>query len=357
MSSVPVATVWGNKSGRKLFTFQFQRERVKVQWMNSVLPFPLLSISVIIVSHQSADDLKNLLPALAMDMPVLGLEIIVVDNASTDGSHEILKRYRRDIIGIINDTNRGFAAAVNQGLRVAGGEYVLLLNPDARIDAAGIRTLKEYLDKHPSAAAVAPRLEFPDGQLQPSRGSFPSVLRTLAHLFQLKRLMPDDEKVIAGPLGFLGRVFRQYAPLQSEEVVDYTTGACVLLRRSTIDGVGGMDEYFFLYYEEIDLARRLRNAGFHWVFLGSVAARHTVAASSAKAPLKPFLERYRSMCYYYSKHHSFWEAFLVRQMLYITILVRWSLVLLNNRFRLDPDVPLSDELTVYRRLLRRRVRD
>ncbi|HPQ39165.1 MAG TPA: glycosyltransferase family 2 protein [bacterium] len=324
--------------------------------MNSALPLPLLSISVIIVSHQSAQELKTLLPNLITDMPVLGLEIIVIDNASTDGSDAVLQKHRRDITWIANTTNLGFAAAVNQGLSQAGGNYVLLLNPDARIDAAGMRTMKQYLDDHAQVGAVAPRLEYPDGRLQPSRGSFPSVLRTLAHLFQLKRMMPDDEAVIKGPLGFLGRMFRQYAPPQPEEIVDYTTGACVLLRRSVLDTLGGMDTHFFLYYEEIDLARRLRDIGYQWVFLNTVTARHTVAASSAQAPLKPFLERYRSMCYYYSKHHSFWEAFLVRQMLYLVILVRWGLVSISDRFRLDPASPITDELAVYRRLLRRRVR-
>jgi len=324
--------------------------------MNSVLPLPLLSVSVIIVSHQSAVELEDLLPSLITDGPAMGMEVIVVDNASSDGTADLMKKYSRDVIWIANNENVGFARAVNQGIRASGGSYLLLLNPDARIDSESIRTLKKYMDTHEAAGAVAPRIEYPDGRLQPSRGSFPTVLRTLAHLFQLKRLMPDDERVINSPLGILGRIFRQYAPLHSEEYVDYTTGACVMLRRSAIEIVGGMDEYFFLYYEEIDLAKRLSEAGYHWVFLNTVTARHSVAASAARAPLIPFLERYRSMCYYYSKHHSFWQAFIVRQMLYITVFVRWGLVVVSPRFRLDPDVPLEEELAVYRRLLRRRVR-
>ncbi|MBN1297574.1 glycosyltransferase family 2 protein [bacterium] len=320
----------------------------------TAIPLPLLSISVITIGHQSEGDLVDLLPQLLADAPALGMEIVVVDNASTDGTRALLDRYRRDIMIITNDRNRGFGAAVNQGLQRTRGQYVLLLNPDARIDPDAIRSLKGYLDTHAATGAVAPRLEYPDGRLQPSRGSFPSVFRTLASLFQLKRLMPDDETVMRSPLRFLGRVFRQYAPPQAEEIVDYTTGACVLLRRSALDTAGAFDESFFLYYEEIDLAKRLKEAGYNWVYLDRVIARHAVAASSDKAPLRPFLERCRSMCYYYSKHHSFRAGFIVRQMLYITILIRWLLILIHPRFRLDPRVPIAEETAVYRRLLRRR---
>lgn len=324
--------------------------------MKSVLPLPLQSVSIIIVAHQSGQDLMELIPHLLAEAPVHGHEIIVVDNDSTDDTSSLMARYSSDVIYIRNRKNLGFATAVNQGLKAGRAPLVLLLNPDARINAEDINKMKHYLQTNDSVAAVAPRIEFPDGSLQPSRGSFPSVCRTFAHLFQLKRIMPDDEKIIQGQLRFLGRFFSQYSKPESEQKVDYTTGACVLLRRSVMEKVGAMDPGFFLYYEEIDLAKRLNNAGYSWVYLDTVTARHTVAASSGKAPLRPFLERYRSMCYYYNKHHSFLEAFIVRQLLYITILLRWGLVLVSPSFRLDPDVPLDEETRIYKRLLRRRLR-
>ncbi len=316
-----------------------------------------VSVTVIIVGHQSAEELAELIPGLISQATELGLEIIVIENASTDDSESVLRRFGRDIRIVTNGENIGFAAAVNQGLRLARAPYILLLNPDARLPASGLTTLKLYLDERPGVAAVAPRIEFPDGRIQPSRGSFPSVFRTLAHLSHLKRIMPDDEIVINGPLKILGRLFRQYAPLLPvDEIVDYTTGACVLLRRSAVEEVGGMDESFFLYYEEIDLARRLKDEGYRWVFLGSVSAVHSVAASSGKAPLRPFYERYKSMCYYFRKHHHPFSAFVVRQLMYMMIFIRWGLAMVSQRFRLDPKVPLEEEIDTYRKLVRKRTR-
>jgi GT2 family glycosyltransferase len=323
------------------------------------VPLPILkkNIAVIIVGHESGSDLEALLPELIDQSPECGLEIIVIDNASTDHTAEVIKRHRKDITSVVNSENVGFATAVNQGFKASKTSYVLLLNPDARLTSSGIKILHNYLETHPIVAAVAPRLEFPDGRLQPSRGSFPTVLQTIAHLFRFKRLMPDDRKIIQGPMRWLGKIFGQYAPLPKfDQTVDYTTGACVLLRRAALEEAGGMDESFFLYYEEIDLARRLRDAGYKWVFLNSAVAVHTVAASSGKAPLRPFYERYKSMCYYFRKHHNPFQAFVVRQLLYIMVFLRWGSVLINRRFRLDPSVPLETEIAMYRRLTKRRTR-
>lgn len=323
--------------------------------MNNPEPLPLHSIAIIIVGYQSASNLETLLPGLIEQSPALGTDIIVINNGSTDGTRDVLNSYKDAVTIIHNNENLGFAAAVNQGLKASRAPYIMLLNPDAHLNAECLLKLKNYLDEHAFVAAVAPRIEFPDGKLQPSRGSFPSVLRVAAHLFRLKKLMPDDEKVIRGPLKIFGSVFKQYAPLpEFNETVDYTTGACVLLRRSAVEEVGGFDERFFLYYEEIDLAKRLKNEGYSWVFLNTAIATHEVGASSTQSPLRPFYERYKSMCYYFRKHHHPLSAFIVRQLLYISVFIRWGCVLITDRCRLDPNVLLSEEIRVYKQLLRPR---
>ena len=320
--------------------------------MNTPVQSCTASVSVIIITHESGDELEALLPELIAGSFGTEIEIIVVDNASSDRTVSILDGYRDRIKSILNERNAGFGTAVNQALNLTGTPWILLLNPDARLPVESIRDLRDYLVDHPGVAAAAPRLEFPDGRIQPSRGSFPSVFRTAVHLFGMKRLMPEDDSVIGGPLSILGRVFKQYAPLVDyPQRVDYTTGACVMLRRSAIEDAGGFDEHFFLYYEEIDLAKRLKAAGYEWMFLSHISAVHSVAASSGKAPLRPFYERYRSMCYYFRKHHSSIAAFIVRHLLYLMVLTRWGLVLVSNRFRLDPGIPLQQEIEVYRKLL------
>lgn len=323
--------------------------------MNHPEPLPLHSIAIVIVGYQSADNLEKLLPGLIEQSPALGTDIIVVNNGSTDGTRDVLTKFKDAVTVIHNSENVGFAAAVNQGFKASRAPYVLLLNPDAHLHAECLLNLKHYLDEHAFVAAVAPKIQFPDGRLQPSRGSFPSVLRVIAHLFGLKKLMPEDEKVIKGPFKILGSMFKQYAPLpEIDQTVDYTTGACVLLRRSAVEEAGAFDERFFLYYEEIDLAKRLKNEGYSWVFLNTVVATHEVGASSTQSPLRPFYERYKSMCYYFRKHHHPLSAFLVRQLLYISIFIRWGCVSICERCRLDPNIPLSEEVKIYKQLLRPR---
>jgi N-acetylglucosaminyl-diphospho-decaprenol L-rhamnosyltransferase len=309
-------------------------------------------VSIIIVAYRSINELRELLPLLFELSRCIAVEIAIVDNRSDDGTEELLREQASRIIYIKNDENRGFAAAVNQAVLQTSAPQILLLNPDARLDPVSLGKLSSFLTRHPDAGAAAPRIIYPDGRLQPSRGSFPTLLTALAHLTGIKHLMPDDESIMKGPFGFLGRFFKQYShPLEVQEV-DYTTGACVLLKRQALDEVRGLDERFFLYYEEIDLAVRLNNAGYKWFFLEEAEARHSVAAASGKDPLRPFFERYRSMLLYFCKNTSAFQTAIVRRMLAAMILFRWACGRLSPRFRIDPNAPWSEETSVFKRLLK-----
>ena len=304
-------------------------------------------ISVIIITFNNAGTIPFLLVDLTGAPLKLNIEIIVIDNHSIDGTAEAISRYPR-VRYIGNTGNMGFAAAVNQGQEIASAGSILLLNPDMRIDYRTIEAMHALLMSDPRLAAVAPRLIYPDGRLQPSRGSFPNLLRTFAHIWGLKHLMPRDEWVLNSPLRILGRVFRQYSPPKKTEYVDYSTGACVIFKHSVLDEVGWLDDRFFLYYEEIDLAYRLHLKGYLWLFAGEFSAIHQVAGSSGQSPLEPFFHRYRSLVMYYRKHKPFWQALLVSLMIFqMTVFRQWAARWISN-WRIDPERPFSEERDIYR---------
>ena len=301
------------------------------------------AIGVVIVAYQAADDLSELIPNLLELKSSISLEIVVVDNDSTDGTAAVLTPCRSAIRYIRNPRNVGFAAAVNTAVEYLNTDYILLLNPDCRIREDVLKGLAEFMKTHPEAGAVAPRIVYPDGRLQPSRGSFPNLIIAAANIFRLKKIMPADENVIRSPLRIFGRIFRQYAPLKPVEQVDYTIGACVLIRRKAFLAVGGMDDRFFLYYEEIDLALRMREHGHVWYFLSDFDVVHESGGASNHAPLNPFFQRYRSMILYFGKHKPGWQTGLVTAMIRLMAAFRLFWGSLFKQHRIDPSSPWDDE--------------
>ncbi len=289
------------------------------------------AISILIVTYNSADDMRNCIPELLKLRNTGSVEIIVVDNASSDETLTVLNQWQDRITTVANMENRGFGPAVNQGAALSSAPYILLLNPDTQMTRMALETMHEFLEENPGVAAIGPRLEYPDGRLQPSRGSFPTLIIITAHILNLKRMMPSDDRIVNSRWNILGRYFRQYAPLTDIQDVDYTTGACVLLRKDVFTRIGGFDEDFFLYYEEIDLAARVKQAGFRWVFLDKVIVIHTVAVSSSQFPVRSFYERYRSMMIYFRKHGGWFQVRIV--LLLIQMMALWKFTMLGCRRR------------------------
>ncbi|MBN1552270.1 glycosyltransferase family 2 protein [bacterium] len=313
-------------------------------------------ISIIIVTYNNILDINRLLQELLEIAGHFPIEIIVIDNNSHDGTREILEHYQNSIRLIINEENVGFAPAVNIGIDMAQTPYLMLLNPDISIDFLSIQSMYHYCMQHKHVAAVAPRILNVDGTLQPSRGSFPNIFRTFVHLARIKKIMPSDEACIRLMAWPLGKLFKQYSRPEMEQTVDYTTGACVLLNNQAVQEVGGMDERFFLYYEEIDLALRFKRKGYRWVFLNSISVYHKVAASSSQAPLLPYFERYKSMLLFYQKHHSKLAVFCVKLMLAVAVSCHYSFAKMHARFRIDPNISWLEEKNTYRHLLKLCVR-
>jgi N-acetylglucosaminyl-diphospho-decaprenol L-rhamnosyltransferase len=248
-------------------------------------------VSVIVIAYRSAAHLPACLEALAHSTEALVRETILVDNASGDGTPDLVRRQAPEARLIVNDANRGFAAAVNQAARLAGGRYLLLLNPDARPLPGCVERLVAELDARPEAALAGPQLLDPDGTPQPSAWPAPGVLTLVYDALLLHNLMPRS------------RLRLVTAPGPEAVEVECLSGACLLVRRAAFEALGGLDERFFIYYEDTDLAVRARAAGHGIRLVPRAQTVHLVGGSSFQ-DRRAFRARfYESRGRFLAKHH------------------------------------------------------
>jgi hypothetical protein len=224
-------------------------------------------------------------------------EAVVVDNASSDNSAAIVETFPRATL-IRNPANVGFGRAVNQAAAVATAPRLLLVNPDCRLVSGAISTLRSVLDAEPSCAVVGPRIFDPDGTVQGSARGDPDMLtglfgRTGALRVLLPFLPVARRNVVVEDAVRTGA---------SSVVVDWLSGACMLIRRDAFTTAGGFDERFFLYWEDADLCRRLRNRGFQVRYVPGASAVHQVGRSSQTARRSSIRAFHASAYLYYATH-------------------------------------------------------
>lgn len=234
-----------------------------------------MNLDIVVVTFQSAEHLPRCLAGLPG-----AARVIVVDNASTDGSADLAAELGAEVVR--NPDNRGFAAAANQGARLGDGEAILFLNPDASVDGPGLGPLLSALDD-PTVAVAGSRLVGIDGREQRSHWPYPSPALTWLEAFGLHRLAPVARRL--------------------ERLPAFLVGACLLVRRSAFERLGGFDEAFWLYGEEADLCRRAWNAGWRLRHVAVAAVRHVGGASGNSAPAATFEHFHRGTEYFIAKHH------------------------------------------------------
>ena len=254
-----------------------------------------LDLSVILVNWHARDLLEQALACLYATVQANRFEVIVVDNSPGDGSAELLRARFPEVILITNVANVGFGRANNQGAAVAQGRYLLLLNPDAFVHAGTVDGLVAFMDAHPAAGAVAPRLRYADGRLQRSVTSFPTVQTELWTTLGLDRALPRHP--------VFGHYKLTHWAMDDLREVEALMGACLLLRRTVIDHIGLFDEQFFMYTEEVDLCYRLHQAGWKSYFLPDVEATHLWGGSAQRVPHQTFLRLFRSRVQFFRKHY------------------------------------------------------
>jgi GT2 family glycosyltransferase len=257
-------------------------------------------LTVIVVAYRSAAHLPTCLEALGVAAHGLTRETVVVDNASGDGTLELVRRQAPEARLILNDTNRGFAAAVNQAARAARGRHLLLLNPDARPLPGCLSHLVAELDAQGDVALAGPQLVDPDGTLQPSAWLAPGLLTVAYDALLLYNLMPRSRlRLVSAP----GR-----EPID----VECLSGACLLVRRAAFEALGGLDERFFIYYEDTDLSVRARAAGHRVRLVPEARAVHLVGGSSFQDRREFLIRFHESRRLFLAKHHRGLKGALLR---------------------------------------------
>jgi N-acetylglucosaminyl-diphospho-decaprenol L-rhamnosyltransferase len=257
----------------------------------------MTDISVVVVSYESRALLARCLAALAADAGrTASCEVIVVDQASRDGTATWLAVEHAEVHAVALSENVGFGAGNNRGAALATGRWLLLLNSDAFVRPGAIDELVRFAEAHPAAGVVGPRLLWPDGRLQRSCRRFPTVFRIATEYLYLRKLAPRSRILN----GFYYGEFAHDEPW----CVDWVTGACVLVRRELFEQLGGFDEAFFLYSEEVDLLYRARQLGAETWYDPAAEVEHEWGGTAGRSSALTLEEQARSHVRYFDKHAS-----------------------------------------------------
>ncbi len=242
-----------------------------------------MKLSIVIVNWNVRELLFKCLESLFLYAPKIPFEVCVIDNASHDGSVEMIQQRFKSVKCISNESNRGFGAACNQGFAATSGEYVLFLNPDTLLNTASLRPLIATLDEYEDVALVAPALKNSDGTIQQSVRRFPTPFKALLEFLRLSRPLETSLTTIAE--------------------IEQPMGACMLVRRSVLNDIGVFDERFFIWFEEVDLCRRIRDRGHKILFIPQAQVIHSGGQSFAQHPtLRKQKFFYKSYAQYLWKH-------------------------------------------------------
>jgi GT2 family glycosyltransferase len=232
--------------------------------------------STIIVTWNSGAHIKGCLAALSDFQET---EIIVIDNNSHDSTVSSVQTYPH-IFLLQNKENEGFTRAVNQGIQIAQGQFLLILNPDVQITANTVQALIAHMGENPRVGVIAPKLLYPNGKLQYSCRRFPTLAT-----FLLRGLGLTEDRPWMPPL-LHRHLMTDYDHRETRDV-DWVLGACMLVRRELIEDIGLFDERYFLYYSDIDFCFRAKKMGWRVHYEPRVTAIHAYGRTSARSIMSP----------------------------------------------------------------------
>lgn len=271
----------------------------------------MIDVSIVILTYkENPDVLRACLESLTRPgqassrTSLVRDEVIVIDNAGSVATAELVKEYLPDSTYLSNKINKGFAAAVNQGMKLATGRYVLLLNPDTVIPADAIERMVKHMDKDVDVGIGSCIIRYPNGELQDSIRRFPRMIDQLLIMLKvphfMRRVKPIDDYMM-----------RDTDALQTQDV-DSIMGAFMMIRRSVIDKVGLFDERYFIWFEEVDYCKMAHNAGFKIRHYADVEiVHHKGHTFNQLATIRKQKWVRESMRKYFAKHHGVGSALLL----------------------------------------------
>jgi GT2 family glycosyltransferase len=283
-----------------------------------------MELSIVIVNWKVKDLLRNCLDSIFAQREPGNFEVIVVDNNSKDGSEKLVQREFHQVKLVRNEENLGFGRACNQGIRMAKGDFVLLLNPDTTVELDTLRNITNYMKSNARVGIGGCYLYNPDGKSQTSFYKFTSITTLLGRTLFLYSFLPKNS--LTAPL------FVDY--LRSHESVDRVCGGAMVLRYEALEQVGLFDDSFFLYYEDEDLCYRMKQKGWMVAPIPNTRIVHHHNQSGKKNVAMAIFSSYRSQFIFYKKFHPFHKVLIFRMVQVVGVSLRslyWLLASITCR--------------------------
>ncbi len=289
-------------------------------------------LSILIVNWNVRALLHDCLTSIDQNRGGLRLEVIVVDSGSVDESAAMVSAEFPWVRLIACQENVGFARGNNLAIAQANGRYILLLNPDTVVLQDALATMVTYLENQPDVGIVGAQLLNSDGTIQSSRRRFPTLATAF---FESTWLEP------VAPAWLLERYYVADMPPDQTAEADWLVGACLMTRRAVLAQVGGLDEAYFMYSEELDWCRRIKDAGWRIVYLPAAQIIHYVGKSSEQAVVARHINFQRAKLRYFRKYHGRFPAAVLRLFLWLTYL--WQLIVESMKGLLGHKRPLRQQ--------------
>lgn len=282
-----------------------------------------MDLSIIILNYNTCELTLKALRSVYASRTGYQFEVILIDNASSDSSVKKIREEFPQVQLIENQENVGFAKANNQGMRIATGRYILLLNSDTIVQTDTLEIMVRFMDEHPDVGASGCKVILPDGSLDKAcRRGFPTPSASFYYAFGISKLFPHVPRFNQYQLGYLNP--------DEEYPVDCLVGAFMLVRRKAIDEVGLLDEQFFMYGEDVDWCYRIKQAGWTNYYYPKTHIIHYKGASSRKRPLKIVYEFHRAMYLFHRKHFRSRYSLPTNLLVYGGIGLKLALAVLKN---------------------------
>ena len=283
-----------------------------------------MDLSCIIVNYNNSEPLKDCLESIYKTVHGITFEVIVVDNSEEDPGLEALKSSSPKTQFISNSSNVGFSKANNQAAQIAHGDILVFLNPDTILSKDALASMCRHVQSHPEIGALGPKVVNTDGSLQYSCRRYPTVWTGLFNRYStLSRLFPNN------------RFTSQYLMFDFDHnkirQVDWLSGCCLMVSKKAFDAVGGFDENYFLFNEDVDLCRMINQAGMEVLYFPEATVIHKISTSNSKTSTRVIVQRHLGMMHYFKKHHR--QNFLIRGAINFFILIRGITQLSLNYFK------------------------
>lgn len=286
----------------------------------------MTKLSVVIVNYNVKHFIEQCLFSVLKASESFECEVFVVDNNSVDGSVTLIKEKFPQINLIVNKTNTGFSVANNQAIRLAKGEYVLLLNPDTVVQEDTFTKILAFMDAHPEAGGLGVKMLDGQGNFAPeSKRGLPTPEVAFYKMFGFSRFFPKSKR--------FGKYHLSYLPEDQINEIDVMSGAFMLIRKSVLDKIGLLDETFFMYGEDIDLSYRIKKAGYKNYYFPDTQIIHYKGESTKRSSLNYVVIFYKAMAIFSKKHFSGSHAFWFNAMIHLAIFLKAGLALLSRFFK------------------------